>query len=73
MKTKRYLVFGPGRVGLNFAAYARGLGHDARLVSREEATGGPARLSAFIAGADIIAAAIPDSALAGFAKEWNDA
>lgn len=72
MKLKRYLVFGPGRVGGNFAAYARHLGHEAKLISHAEAATETEKCRALIGEADIVAAAVPDSALAEWARTWRE-
>lgn len=61
----RIVIFGPGRVGRSVAAFSASLGHDVTLLSRADAD------RADVAGADIIAAAIPDDALAGWHAEWR--
>lgn len=71
MPGRRIVIFGPGRVGRNFAAYARALGHEARLVTRAESGGGAQAREALVAKADLVAAAIPDDALATFAQDWR--
>lgn len=68
MTKRRIAIFGPGRVGASFAAYARSLGHAARLISRAETEAcedGPAGL---IGDADVVAVAVPDDRLAAFAE-----
>lgn len=55
------------------ARSARFLGHDADLVSRTEAEAGPAALAGRMETADVVAAAIPDSALARWAEDWRAA
>ncbi len=69
MERRRFLIFGPGRVGRSIKAYVRHLGHEATLLSKTEAEGEKTR--AQIKDADVVAAAIPDSALHEFAKHWS--
>lgn len=73
MKTRRCVIFGPGRVGVNFAAYARHLGHEARLVTRAEAENEAEKCRLLMKEADIVAAALPDGALEGWARLWGEA
>lgn len=62
----RYAIFGTGRVGASMALWLRRLGHEVDAITHAEtAARAPAALAA-IAGADVVAAAIPDSALAGW-------
>jgi predicted short-subunit dehydrogenase-like oxidoreductase (DUF2520 family) len=63
----RIVIFGPGRVGRSFSAYARSLGHEAALLARGDAA------DAHVARADLVAAAIPDDALPGWFDQWRDA
>ncbi|MEX0643912.1 MAG: DUF2520 domain-containing protein [Parvularculaceae bacterium] len=71
MNRRRFLIFGPGRVGRSIKAYVRHLGHEATLLSRADAEGEKGRM--LIKEADVVAAAIPDSALEAFAQEWAPA
>lgn len=64
----RVVIFGPGRVGRSFAAFATGLGHQATLVARNHAGA-----DAAIAAADLIAAAIPDDLIAPWFARWRHA
>ena len=63
----RIVIFGPGRVGKSFAAFARSLGAQTTLVSRND------RADAPVAQADLVAAAIPDDALTGWFDQWRPA
>lgn len=63
----RIVIFGPGRVGRSFSAYARSLGFEAALVSRNDAADG------LVTRADLVAAAIPDDALQGWHGRWRPA
>lgn len=72
MKSLRYVIFGPGRVGRSMAAYLGALGHDVQLVSNKHAEQAVAKCKTLVANADIIVAAIPDSALAGWADAWRE-
>ena len=67
-----YVIFGCGRVGSNMAAYLRHLGHEVRLLSRDEANSDRAGCAEAIAEANIIAAAIPDDKLPAWRDEWQD-
>ncbi|MEZ5921669.1 MAG: Rossmann-like and DUF2520 domain-containing protein [Parvularculaceae bacterium] len=69
----RLIIFGKGRVGSAFAVYASDLGHEVDAVSHAEADGAEAALFRRIAHADLVAAAIPDGALAGFAARFGTA
>lgn len=73
MRSLRYVIFGPGRVGLSMAAYLGALGHETQLLSHKHAEQAPAKCRTLVANADVIAAAIPDGALAGWAETWRDA
>jgi len=64
----RIVIFGPGRVGRSLAAFAASLGHEAALLGRKDA----AQASAAIAGADVVAAALPDDALEAWFAEHRD-
>ena len=73
MPTPSYLtdaLFGTGRVGANIAAYLRSIGHAVTAITRadDETTA-----TAAIKGADIVLAAIPDSALGDWRKKWDSA
>lgn len=61
------VIFGQGRVGRSFAAYAASLGFKTRLLARGEDA------AAHVARAGLVAAAIPDDALAGWFKTWQGA
>jgi predicted short-subunit dehydrogenase-like oxidoreductase (DUF2520 family) len=63
----RIVIFGPGRVGGSFSAYARSLGHEVSLLSRADAAEAP------VARANLVAAAIPDDALPGWFDQWRGA
>lgn len=73
MKSLRYVIFGPGRVGRSMSAYLAALGHETQLLSRKHAEQAGDKCRMLIASADIVAAAIPDSALAGWAETWREA
>lgn len=64
----RALIFGAGRLGSNFAAYASHLGHEASLVGRLTPE---SDIRAAIERADLIAAAIPDGVIADWRKRWR--
>ncbi|MFN0025377.1 MAG: DUF2520 domain-containing protein [Parvularculaceae bacterium] len=63
----RILIFGPGRVGVSVNAYAQSLGHAATLIARAD------EARANVGDADLIAAAIPDDALAAWFDRWRAA
>ena len=71
--TKNYVIFGPGRVGRNMASYLKSLGHEATLVSHKAARDDAPSVLKLIGNADIVAAAIPDSAIEDWFDEWRDA
>lgn len=65
----RYAIFGTGRVGASMAGWLAHLGHEATAVTHADtAARSPACLSA-LAACDVAAAAVPDSAIAG----WREA
>ncbi len=66
-----YVIFGCGRVGVNMATYLKHLGHKVRLLSHDDANNDRAACSKAIAGADVIAAAIPDDKLPAWHDEWR--
>ena len=66
----RMLIFGAGRVGASLARYASHLGHEVFLVRRETARSDRAGVRALLGKADLIAAAVPDGAIAGWREEW---
>ena len=68
----KYVIFGPGRVGKNIAAYVEELGDEAVLISRRCARDKREECVRLIKDADIIAAAIPDSKLENWCAEWLD-
>lgn len=70
MNSKRYAIFGGGRVGRNMASYLRHLGHDATVITRHDAEAAPEKCRLEIARSDVIAAAIPDDRLAAWAQTW---
>ena len=59
----RIVIFGAGRVGKSFGAYAASLGGEVTLLSRGDDGG------AAVAQADLVAAAIPDDSLAAWFDE----
>lgn len=63
----RIVIFGAGRVGRSFGAYAASLGGEITLLSRGEDG------AAAVARADLVAAAIPDDALPAWFDEWRTA
>lgn len=72
----RYAIFGTGRVGTSLATWLRRLGHKVETITRaDSAARSPAALAA-VKAAEVVAAAIPDSALAdwrdSFARELED-
>ncbi len=67
----KYVIFGPGRVGQNIAAYLQSLGHQVCLISHTEARTHENVCTAKIETADIVMAAIPDSSLADWFKAWH--
>lgn len=67
----KYAIFGPGRVGTNIAAYLAHLGHEATLITRQQSKYDKAHCMRIIADADIIAAALPDSAIGPWHAEWS--
>lgn len=73
VQVARLLIFGPGRVGANIAAYARHLGVDVDVVSRAQAAGDPDQMAPRIQAATTVAAAVPDSAIAGVFDRWRGA
>ena len=68
----RYVIFGAGRAGANIAAYLRHLGHEVDVILRRTAETDKGTCREIIEHADIVAAAIPDSAIAGWFEEWRD-
>lgn len=71
MTPQRYTIFGGGRVGRNMASYLTHLGHSAMIVSHSDAENAEKKCQEMIAGADIIAAAIPDSRLEDWSEKWR--
>lgn len=71
MTSKRYAVFGAGRVGRAMAAYLGHLGHEAVLVTRSETENAPEKCREQVAWADVVAAAIPDGRIAEWAEKWR--
>ena len=67
----RYVIFGAGRVGANIAAYLRALGHHVALLSHDDVCRNRTSCAEKVAGADIVAAAIPDDHLAAWRNEWS--
>ena len=68
---RKIILFGEGRVGRTIAAYLKFLGHNVRTVSRIEATRRDDDLRQAVHGdADVVAAAIPDDALARWRDVW---
>lgn len=70
MSSKKFVVFGTGRVGRNMSAYLRALGHDVLSISRAEAEEALAREDA-VQASDAVLAAIPDGALERWAAHWR--
>jgi predicted short-subunit dehydrogenase-like oxidoreductase (DUF2520 family) len=68
----RAVVFGPGRMGRAFAGHLRALGHGCELVTRAMSNDERERVAALIAGADVVAAALPDDRLAHWHAAWKD-
>ncbi len=66
----RYAIFGAGRVGVNMTRYLTDLGHQASLISHSEAVSDADGCRGEIRAADIVAAAVPDDALAGWRDQW---
>lgn len=58
-------IFGPGRVGKSFCAYALSIGAQATLLSRADAAEGA------VARADLVVVAIPDDALTSWLDHWR--
>lgn len=69
--TMRIFVFGTGRVGASFVQYARHLRHDVAGAGRRACDENPAAARRAVAGADIVAAAIPDDLLSAWFDEWR--
>jgi predicted short-subunit dehydrogenase-like oxidoreductase (DUF2520 family) len=69
----RYVIVGTGRVGTSMAAWLARFGHDVATLSHAAARADPAGARAALAAADIVAAAIPDGALAGWAGTNREA
>lgn len=63
----RIVIFGPGRVGKSFCAYAQSLGAEAALLSRADSA------ASAVARADLVAAAIPDDLLTSWFDQWRAA
>lgn len=61
----RIVIFGPGRVGRSLAAFAESLEHEPVLVARGEVG------EDVVARADVVAAAIPDDAIADWFARWR--
>ena len=68
-----YVIFGSGRVGANMAIYLDHLGHHISIISRRFSEESPGQCKKLIAGADIIAAAIPDDKLEAWHDRWRSA
>ncbi|MEE2692482.1 MAG: DUF2520 domain-containing protein [Pseudomonadota bacterium] len=69
----RYVIFGNGRVGASIGAWLRHLGHRATTVARAEAAAQAPPVLAAIAEADVVAAAIPDGAIAAWRRAFAPA
>lgn len=69
----RYVIFGSGRVGSAMAAYLTSLGEGLRLIPHAQARDEPDQCRAWIDEAEIVAAAIPDDALAAWRRYWAGA
>ena len=66
----KYVIFGPGRVGANMAAYLKTLSHDVIQISRRDAENDKDLCRDAIANADIVAAALPDGSLRDWHGTW---
>lgn len=67
-----YVIFGAGRVGGNLADYLTDLGHAVALISHDDAKSNSDRCREKIASAEIVAAAVPDDAIAPWRHQWRD-
>ena len=65
----RYVLFGTGRVGASMAGWLVYLGHEVKAVSHTQAAARDGACLAALASAEVVAAAIPDGAIAG----WREA
>ncbi|GJL95426.1 MAG: stilbene synthase [Hyphococcus sp.] len=68
----RYAIFGAGRAGENMAAYLRHLGHVIEIITRAEVEETRANCCEKVSHADIVIAAIPDSALQPWFENWQE-
>lgn len=68
-----YVIFGAGRVGGNMARYLETLGHGVSLISHALAKSDADVCRKEVAGADIVAAAVPDDRIADWHDRWADA
>lgn len=66
----RIAVFGRGRVGSTFAAYAAALGHEVETIAKPAALARTADARGIVQRADLVAAAIPDDALDQWRTDW---
>ena len=69
---KQIVIFGPGRVGRNMAAYFKNLGHSVEMVTRIDFENRGDSLDAKLSSADIVAAAIPDDLINTWRLALND-
>ncbi|GAB4518723.1 MAG: DUF2520 domain-containing protein [Amphiplicatus sp.] len=69
----KYAIVGAGRVARSIAAYLRALNHEAALIGRAESQARAPSCLRALAAADVIAAAIPDHALAPWRRAYDDA
>jgi len=68
----KYAIFGPGRVGKNIAAYLTSLGSQTTLISRRDVRDDRTQCAGIVDSANVVVAAIPDSALESWYAEWRD-
>ena len=68
----QYAMIGAGRVGAGMTAFLRDLGHQVAVVTRAQSEGRTDEARAALAAADIVAIAIPDSAIGAVRSAWAD-
>ncbi|MGF1543346.1 MAG: DUF2520 domain-containing protein [Parvularculaceae bacterium] len=67
----RIVFIGRGRVATSLAGYARALGHHAETFDRMALADAPRRVERAVSGADVLAIATPDDAVAGALDRWR--
>ncbi len=67
----RIALFGRGRLGSSFAAYAVALGHAVETIAKPAALARPVDARQTVERADLVAAAIPDDALEPWRQDWK--